>query len=344
MAPHTESVFPAATWRTALPEEVGLDADRLQALQRWYAEAAQERPYRLLVVRHGRLVAEWQQGLGADAQRNLASAAKSVYSSVLGIAIAEGRLPSADARVIDYYPEMMDVPEGHGPKEGRYAYPKDRDITFRQLISNTSGYMKPGEMPGQVFNYQTFGMNIVTHALGTIDGVYDTRNPGDTPGFGQLIDRTIREPIGATWGLAYSNFEYQPGAPAAIFGNYCSILATARDMARLGLLWARRGRWGDRQVVPEGWLRSATRTAPAVLEHCPPDTWSYGYAFWTNDHGLLWPNLPREAFAASGAGSQLIWVCPGLDLVVVQGPGIYAQHQDDVCRHVLGEVMGAVRS
>jgi len=62
---------------------------------------------------------------------------------------------------VDYYPEMMDIAEDEGPKPGRYAFEKDWDITFRQLICNTSGYMKPGEEPGKVFHYQTFGMNIL---------------------------------------------------------------------------------------------------------------------------------------------------------------------------------------
>jgi hypothetical protein len=64
----------------------------------------------------------------------LASAAKSIFSCILGIAIADGKLPSADAKIVDYYPEAMDVPEGEGPKPGRYAFEKDRHITFRQLI------------------------------------------------------------------------------------------------------------------------------------------------------------------------------------------------------------------
>jgi hypothetical protein len=45
--------------------------------------------------------------------------------------------------------------------------------------------------------------------------------------------------------------------------------------------------------------------------------------------GRLWPNLPRDSYAASGAGSQLIWVCPSLNLVVVQSPGLYQKHEEN---------------
>lgn len=338
----SNTVFPDNVWQRDEPANVGLDSAKLEALRSWLDENAASKPFRVLIVRAGRLVAEWNKGLDADTQRNLASGAKSVYAMILGIAIAEGRLPSADAPVVDYYPEMMDVPPGRGPKPGRYAFPKDRAITFRQLISNTSGYMKPGEEPGKVFHYQTFGMNILTHALGSIYGVYDTNAPGETPGFGKLIDRYIKEPIGGSWSYRYSNFEHPPGARIEVFGNYCQMLITAGDMARLGLLWLHQGRWRDRQLVPQEWVREASRVAPMIVENCPLEQWAYGYGMWSNEYGVLWPDLPKDAFASSGAGSQLIWVCPSLDLVVVQGPGFYEAHEDTICRHVLRSVCEAV--
>ena len=329
------AVFPGSEWERAAPGEVGLDADALERLGGWLGENAGGQPFRVLVVRHGYLVAEWEQGLSTLDKRSLASAAKSVFSSVLGIAVAEGKIPSADAHVIDYYPEMMDVPKGLGPKEGRYAFPKDRNITFRQLICNTSGYMKPGEEPGKIFHYQTFGMNILTHALGTVYGVYDTNDPGEVPGFGKLIDRFIKEPIGGSWTYRYMNFEHAAGARINIFGNYCQMMIHARDMARLGLLWLNWGRWGDRQLIPEAWMREVSRTAPMIVENCPREQWEYGHGFWTNEHGLLWPDVPRETYAALGAGKQAIWMCPSRDLVVVQGPGLYVKHDDEICAHVL---------
>ncbi|MFO7757317.1 MAG: hypothetical protein R6V26_02375, partial [Roseovarius sp.] len=39
------------------------------------------------------------------------------------------------------------------------AYGKVRRITFRQVIFNTSVYMKPGEEPGEVFHYQSYDLH-----------------------------------------------------------------------------------------------------------------------------------------------------------------------------------------
>ncbi len=322
-------VYPNIEWARVSPADAGIDLEKLERARRFLDDNIPDNRYRVVIVRGGHVVAEWNQGVGRDEQLPMASATKTVFSSILGIAIQEGRISSADAEIIDYYPEAMDVPPGEGPKPGRYAFEKDRTITFRQLISNTSGYMKPGEEPGQVFHYQTFGMNILTHAVAKTYGLYDIRDPEGSSGFKQLIDEKIRVPIDATWGYYQKNFSLPPQARIPIFGYYTDLLTTALDMARLGWLWCNWGRWNDKQVVPEAWLRQATQTAPDIRANCPQEQWKYGYAFWTNDQGQLLPGLPRDSYAASGAyGIALIWVCPSLDLVVAHNPGPYLDKED----------------
>jgi len=318
-----EQTFPGREWEQKPPEELGFSAAKLARLETWFEEQAGGSPFRIVVVRHGYLVAEWGQGLAIDEQINQSSASKSFFSCLLGIAVAEGRIPSADARVVDYYPEMMDVGEDEGPKPGRHAFDKDRDITFRQLIGNTSGYMKPGEEPGQVFHYQTFGMNVLTNALATAYGLYDSRDPDRLPGCAKLIEDKIRDPIQGTWSHFYTDFEHPPGAKKNIFGHSLRVSATARDTARAGHLWLNWGSWSGRQVVPEEYLKQATVTNPDVLANEPEEKWRYGHGFWVNDRGRQWPDLPRDSFAAAGAGAKHIWVCPGFGLVVSQNPGLW---------------------
>jgi len=351
------SIYPGNEWASIPPNEAGFDSEKLYNVRRWLDDRVGNGSYRIVIVRNGGLVAEWNYGfysktrlsMPASAKsvvsltfrtvsqpflfkrrnafaRNthlpLASAAKSVFSCILGIAIQEGKIPSADAKIADVYPEAMDVSEGEGPKPGRHVFPKDHDITFRQLISNTSGYMKPDEEPGKVFHYQTYGMNILTHAIAKTYGLYDIRDPENSPGFKQLVDEKLRIPIGASWSYSLMNFNLHPEARINVFGFYDGINATALDMARLGWLWCNWGRWQDKQLVPKKWMREAIKTAPDIIANCPKEQWKYGYGFWTNDHSQLWPDLPSDSFAASGAGGQHIWVCPSLDLVIVQSPGV----------------------
>jgi hypothetical protein len=80
-------VFPGEEWETGEAGGLGFDAQKLAAVGRWQAEAAGEEPYRLLVVRHGRIAAEWNAGVERDERRYQASAWKSTLSCGLGIAI-----------------------------------------------------------------------------------------------------------------------------------------------------------------------------------------------------------------------------------------------------------------
>jgi CubicO group peptidase (beta-lactamase class C family) len=311
---------------------------RAQRIGEWLERHASNRPYRVVAYQGDRLIGRWAHGVSWDALLGMASAAKSLYSCLLGIAVAEGKIGSADDFVVDYYPEMMDVGENEGPKPGRHAFPKDHRITFRQLICNTSGYMKPDEDPGTVFHYQTFGMNILTHAIAKTYGYYDTERPNASSGCGKLIEEKIRNPIGGTWRYGYSNFQHAPTAKIAIFGNYTQIYANADDMARMGLLWLNGGVWDDVSVIPRDWLAESVRIAPDIRRHCPADAWKYGHGFWTNEAGILWPSLPTDSYAASGAGSKHIWVCPSLNLVVSQSPGLWddqAENDTGVLREVV---------
>ncbi|MBN1671364.1 MAG: serine hydrolase [Kiritimatiellae bacterium] len=340
--------FPKADWEVVDPAEVGVDARKLNKAKEWLDANMSGAKYRVAVVREGYVIAQWRQGMGPDDKAHIASAAKSIYSNILGIAVAEGKLPSADAKVVDYYPEMMDVPEDGGPKPGRYAFEKDRAMTFRQLICNTSGYMKPDEEPGRVFHYQTYGMNILTHALAKIYGLFDVNDPEGSPGFKVLIDEKLAGPIGAQWVYKLNNFKLWPQARLPIFGYYCSVGTDPLDFARIGWLWCNDGRWEETQVIPEAWMRESVRVAPDIRANCPEDQWKYGHGIWSNEAGRLWPDLPADGFSACGAGGHFCSVFPSQGVVIVQNPGRYltdeqARGQDRANGGLLQLVLDACR-
>ena len=204
--------------------------------------------------------------------------------------------------------------------------------------------MKPGERPGEVFHYQTYGMNILTHSLAKIHGRYDVSDPEGSPGFSTLIDEYIADRIGADLRYTLSNFALHDDARLDIFGYYCQVHTRPVDFARLGWLWLNGGRWGDAQVVPEDWLTAATSTAPDILANSPPEEHHYGMGFWTNDNDQLWPGLPRSGFSASGAGGHYCSVFPDEDIVVVQNPGPHGGFDGRGNPELLRSVLAAVRA
>jgi CubicO group peptidase (beta-lactamase class C family) len=346
--------FPDTTWDRIEPEEAGFDAELLSVARedlettpgsndpRALDTYRHDNPYRVVIVRGGKLVAEWNQGIEPGRRVRLRSATKSIFSSILGIASEEGMVSSPDDKVVEYFPEAVDVLPGEGPKTGRHGRHKDRDITLRQLVANTSGYLKPDEAPGEVKHYQTYGMNVLTHAIASKYGMYDVSDPEGSPGFKLLIDSRLRIPIHASWTYYRKNFDLHEDAKLANFGYFPGVAATARDMARLGWLWCNYGRWKGEQLVPEAWMRESVSPAPAERDADPESGMldGYGLGFWTNAAGALWPSLPTDSFAALGAGGIAIWMCPSLRLSIVEGPGPF--HRSTMGKQLFPTVVEAV--
>ena len=88
------------------------------------------------------------------------------------------------------------------------------------------------------------------------------------------------------------------------------MFINARDMARFGYLTLRRGRWRDRQILSEEWVRQAlTPTTPQP---------TYGFMNWfVNTDRKFIASAPATAFAHMGNGTNMIYVDPENDLVAV---------------------------
>lgn len=87
------------------------------------------------------------------------------------------------------------------------------------------------------------------------------------------------------------------------------IYATARDYARLGLLYLQDGMFNGERILPEGWVNYTT-TAAAQSEG------AYGSLFYLNRNNY-YPSLPEDMYSANGHEGQRLFIIPSKDLVVV---------------------------
>jgi CubicO group peptidase (beta-lactamase class C family) len=85
---------------------------------------------------------------------------------------------------------------------------------------------------------------------------------------------------------------------------------TARNWARIGMLYLNDGIWNGERLLPKGWRDFSGAPAPAWKDS------TYGAMVWVNARGT-W-NLPKDAFAFRGAGGQETYVVPSMSLVVVR--------------------------
>ena len=89
------------------------------------------------------------------------------------------------------------------------------------------------------------------------------------------------------------------------------LYLSAEDLARIGYLFLHNGKWGNRQIVSEHWVKQSI--TPVVADINPsndrPDS-GYGYQWWI-------PSTKPFVFACNGYGGQFLMVAPEYDLVVV---------------------------
>ena len=89
------------------------------------------------------------------------------------------------------------------------------------------------------------------------------------------------------------------------------VWTSARDLARLGLLYAQNGMWKGERILPEGWVDYVRRQGPAQ----PATGDRYGASWW-----MFAPdkNLPADAILANGNRGQYVVVIPSRRIVVVR--------------------------
>ena len=108
----------------------------------------------------------------------------------------------------------------------------------------------------------------------------------------------------------------EPDASGTYIGSSYSY-ATARDFARVGLLYYFRGVWNGKQILPVNWVKESTQ--PSVADKRK----HYGYQFWLNGFGKndstrWYPDVPADMFFADGYGGQDVYIIPSKKLIAVR--------------------------
>ena len=293
-------------WEKVAPESRDWEENGLAAVVDF---ARASRTSALLVLEGGRMVVEWYQApdeleqteryrftLNARGHpvEDVASMQKSVAALLFGAARAEGAIDFDDT-----------VSGLLGSGWSSLAPEQERRIDMHHLLTMTSGLtddLAYETEPGTAWRYNSYAYQKLLPALAAAAG--EPINP--------LTDRYL----GRVIGLADSKWTERPGMPGLL-----GLHASARDMARIGLLALRDGKWRERQVVPAEYVQQAFRPSQ-------PFNPAYGLLWWLNERpGLrsdgsranqLVPNAPKDLVMASGALGRRIYVVPSRDLVVVR--------------------------
>lgn len=269
--------------------------------------AAQQLPklHSLLISHHGELVfEEYYNGTDSRRPANMKSASKSVISALVGIAIDKGYIDSVEARLADYFPELISQ-QNNADKQ---------DITIENLLTMQSGLESTSNRnygkwvisdnwiefainqpmvadPGTRMLYSTGSTHLLSAIISKASGM-------DTKQFAQQH---------LTSALGFS-MSYWSQDPQGVYFGGNDMEMTPRQMLKFGLLYLNDGKYRDQQIIPEHWIEQSHQ--PHAVSPRGQGR-HYGYGWWLRD--LAGMQVP----VAWGYGGQLIFVVKELDLVVV---------------------------
>jgi CubicO group peptidase (beta-lactamase class C family) len=286
----------------------------------------------LLIIRDGRILHErYNAPTTANTAHLTWSVSKSVLATVLGVAQGEGRFQLQDP-ISRFYPPMQAHPSvrmadllhwasGLQWQEG-YEYAPLKSSVVAMLYTRGHEDMaaytaaRPAAAsPGQRFLYSSGDSNLLAAAL---RGMLDAGQYADYPW------RALFSPLGiesAVW--------ERDRLGTYVGSSY--LYLNARDLARIGLLMQRDGRWQDRQLLPKDWV--AFNRTPFSQATPVPGEANPGGHWWLNQPlagaAQPWPSAPADTYAALGHWGQALYVLPTQKLVIVR----YADDREPGFRH-----------
>jgi CubicO group peptidase (beta-lactamase class C family) len=338
IAQSARSYFPTrGQWQTRSAAAEGLDSAKLQVAidyalahgSNWDFDRDQVRTFgpplgplpkthastNGIVLRHGYVVASFGDTKANDP---VYSIAKSFLSTVAGVAVERGLIKNVDDRVASYIHDGgYDSPHNsritwrnHLQQESEWEgtlWGKNADFVGREQFGNGARPPRAIQDPGSYYEYNDVRINRFSLSLLRLYGT----------GLPDVLKTAIMDPIGASsewrW-IPYDNSQVVINGKSigSVSGGTRwggGLWINSEDLARFGLLALNRGNWNGKQLVSAQWFKDAT--TPSA--HGP----DYGYLWWLNTQRKQWPSGPASSFAALGNGTNIIWVDPDHDIVVV---------------------------
>lgn len=262
----------------------------------------------LLVLKNGEIVHEsYFKGTSAEDKRISWSMAKSYLSALVGVLLADGTIESIDDPVTKYAPllvggaydgatlrQVLNMASGVTFDEDYLDFNSDINRMGRVLalggrMDDFAAHLtETFAPPGETWKY----VSIDTHVIGMVVRGATKRTVAE------LLSEHIIQPLG----LEYAPYYVTDGVGTAfVLGG---LNMTTRDYARFGQMYAQRGAWQGKQIVPADWVDAST-------EATAPGGKGYGYQWWIPDG-----SVPGE-YMARGIYGQYIYIDTARQVVIV---------------------------
>ncbi len=307
-------------WATSAPSAEGLDPRILAALVDSVTAGALEYTHGILVARNGRLVLEeYFHGFDRRTRHDMRSASKTVTSTLVGLAIQEGRISDSRAGALDYLPQYRWYDNWDDRKS---------EIRIGHLLSMSSGLdardWEPESVASEIaYQSQAGQPDWVKFALDAPmlwdPGAHVYYGGANPLILGGVLDGALEEPV--EWfadrmlfeplGIVDYRFFLDPlGVPYMGGGMFMR----PRDMLKYGQLYLDDGSWLGRRVLSSDWIRESWKVY-GRLEPVDRNGQEYGYLWWHAEYEVDGTTI--RTVEARGNGGQYIFVVPALQMVAV---------------------------
>jgi len=340
----TSGSWPTAGWPESDPAAQGMNAEVLEHLDAEFAAGKHGYIDDMLVIRNGRVVYErnypqdydaafraqadqhrgpynyfdpdWHPYYKRGALHTLQSVSKSVTATLLGIAIANGKISGPDVKVAAYFDDYPNADRD----------PRRAAMTLRDLLTMTAGI----QWDEDTYDYtdarnSCAAMEASPNWTGYVLAQPMAAEPGSTyvysSGVTMLLDHILYRATGQH-ALAYAEKHlfaplgirdyYWKQTPAGETDAEGGLYLRARDLAKLGFLYSHDGVWEGRRILPEGWVDAVRE--PRVVPGPDAGAWRYGYQWWLVPYA---GGAQKYALTGIGYGGQQLLVLPEYELIAV---------------------------
>lgn len=254
----------------------------------------------MLVIQNDTIKYEYHQDkTNKDALHSSYSIAKSFTAALIGIAIEEGYIKSEQDAVVQYIPEMAQIPHAHL-------------LTIEHLLNHTSGIAYKLSTDATIY----YGRN----ALKVIQKIKFENPPGYKQHYlninvallGIILSRATKMPVSkyledkiwqpiqmcsdGVWSIDKKN---------QLEKSFCCLGASIYDYAKFGKLFLDKGMWNGKRIISDDWYqksisRDTTNGSSFNYNYC----WHIGLKEY-------------EDFMAIGLYKQHIYINPKKNLLIV---------------------------
>jgi CubicO group peptidase (beta-lactamase class C family) len=342
---NTQIPIPEATndgWEVASLNSVGMDEEKYIQLINRLKQTNEHRIHSIIVVKDQKLVFEQyylgkkfnlgqytgEAGYDMNDLHVLCSATKSVTSALLGIAIDKGYISSVEQKIVDFFPEYMDL---------FTQSPNKQKMTIKHLLTMTSGltyddeslpYTNPNNDMNRFFSSSDPIKFLLAKPLFADPGTVFDYDNCNTNIIGQIISKAVNKRIDAfaneylfdKLGIEQQQWQIVRNNVVLCSGDLHLI---PRDMAKFGLLVLNKGEWKGEQIISSQWCAISTAAFLNPNDYNNEFPWAngYGYQWWQKTYS--YNSKSYASFFASGWGGQNIIIIPKLNLVIVTTAGYW---------------------